>query len=87
MRCVQDTKFPWQVPNNSWRHFKGVQGTPLHLVRAIVAQQYRNSGRQEGQKEEQNNIVCGWIGWIHSQKGKEQREIKREGYGRDRCQI
>lgn len=62
MRCVQDPKFPWQVPDNS----RDMGGTPLHLVRTIVAQQYRNSGRQEGQKEEQNAIVSGWIGWIHS---------------------
>lgn len=74
MGCVQDPKFPWQVPNNS----RDAGGTPLHLVRTIVAQQYRNAGRQEEQKEEQNAIVCGWIGWIHSpEKAKEQKRIKR----------
>lgn len=66
-------KSPWQVPDNS--HKMG--GTPLHLVRTIVAQQYRNAGRQEGQKEEQNAIVSGWIGWIHSpENGKDTEEDK-----------
>lgn len=78
MRCVQDPKFPWQVPNNS----RDMGGTPLHLVHTIVAQRYRNAGRQEGQKEEQNAIVSGWIGWIHSpEKPKKQRRIKKEGEG------
>lgn len=75
MRCVRDPKFPWQVPDNS----RDMGGTPLHLVRSIVAQQYRNAGRQEGQKDEQNAIVSRWIGWIHSpEKAKKQRRIKRE---------
>lgn len=79
MRCVQDPKSRWQVPDNS----RDTGGTPLHLVRTIVAQQYRNAGRQEGQKEKQNAIVSGWIGWIHSpEKAKERRRIKREGDGR-----
>lgn len=71
---------PWQVPDNS----RGMGGTPLHLVRTIVAQQYWNAGRQEGQKEEQNAIVSGWIGWIHSpeKKAKTPRRIKRERDGR-----
>lgn len=75
-------KSPWQVPDNS--HKMG--GTPLHLVRTIVAQQYRNAGRQEGQKEEQNAIVSGWIGWIHSpengkdtEEGKERERARWEG--------
>lgn len=73
-------KSPWQVPDNS----RDMGGTPLHLVRTIVAQQYRNAGRQEGQKEEQNAIVSGWIGWIHSpEKGKDTEEDKeRERDGR-----
>lgn len=71
-------KFPWQVPDNR----RDMGATPLHLVRTVVAQRYRNAGRQEGQKEEQNAIVSGWIGWIHSpEKAKKetQRRIKREG--------
>lgn len=85
MRFVQDLKFPWQVPNNS----RDAGGTPLHLVRTIVAQQYRNAGRQEEQKEEQNAIVCGWIGWIHSpEQAKEQKRIKRgREMGGSRCHI
>lgn len=85
MRCVQDPKFPWQVPDNS----EDMGATPLHLVRTIVAQQYRNAGRQQGQKEEQNAIVSGWIGWIHSpEKAKTQRRIKREtAMGGSRCHI
>lgn len=66
-------KSPWQVPDNS----RKMGGTPLHLVRTIVAQQYRNAGRQGGQKEEQNAIVSGWIGWIHSpENGKDSKEDK-----------
>lgn len=86
MRCVQDPKFPWQVPDNS----RVMGGTPLHLVRTVVAQQYRNAGRQEGQKEEQNAIVSGWIGWIHSpEKGKETEEDKEResAMGGSRCHI
>lgn len=72
-------KSPWQVPDNS--HKMG--GTPLHLVRTIVAQQYRNAGRQEGQKEEQNAIVSGWIGWIHSpENGKDTEEGKERARAR-----
>lgn len=73
MRCVQDPKFPWQVPDNS-----GDMGaTPLHLVRTIVAQQYRNAGRQEGQKEE-TKCHCLWMDWMDPlpRKGKETEEDK-----------
>lgn len=66
--CARPLNPPWQVPDNSCK----MGGTPLHLMRTIVAQQYRNAGRQEGQKKEQNAIVSGWIGWIHS-PGKRQR--------------
>lgn len=80
-------KSPWQVPDNS----RDTGGTPLHLVRTIVAQQYRNAGRQEGQKEEQNAIVSGWIGWIHSpeKKGKDTEEDKerQSEMGGSRCHI
>lgn len=66
-------KSPWQVPDNS----RKMAGTALHLMRTIVAQQYRNAGRQEGQKKEQNAIVSGWIGWIHSpENGKDTEEDK-----------
>lgn len=83
MRCVQDLKFPWQVADNS----RDVGAPPLQLVRTVVAQQYRNAGRQGGQKEEQNAIVYGWIGWIHSpEKPKKQRRIKR-AMGGSRCHI
>lgn len=74
-------KFPGQVPNKSL----DMGATPLHLVRTVVAQRCRNAGRQEGQKEEQNAIVSGWIGWIHSpeKRGKESEEDKeRERDGR-----
>lgn len=86
MRCVRDPKLPWQVPDNS----RDMGATPLHLVRTIVAQQYRNAGRQEGQKEKQNAIVSGWIGWIHSpEKAKDTEEDKeREStMGGSRCHI
>lgn len=66
-------KSHWQVPDNS----RKMGGTPLHLMRTIVAQQYRNAGRQEGQKKEQNAIVSGWIGWIHCpENGKDTEEDK-----------
>ena len=75
---MEDPKFPWQVAHNS----RDLGATPLHLVRTIVAQQYRNAGRQEGQKEEQNAIVFGWIGWIHSpEKGNGTEEDKERWEG------
>lgn len=67
-------KSPWQVPDNGPK----MGGTPLHLMRTIVAQQYRNAGRQEGQKREQNAIVSGWIGWIYSPENGKDTEEDRE---------
>lgn len=60
MRCVQDFKFLWQVPDNS----RDTGGTPLHLVRTFVAQQYRNAGRQEGQKKEEQNAIVSGMDWM-----------------------
>lgn len=43
---------------------------------AIVAQRYGNAGRQEDKKEEQNAIVCGWIGGnTHTKRGNTEGDV------------
>lgn len=63
--------------------------TPLHLVRTIVAQQYRNAGRQEGQKEG-TKCHCLWMDWMdplpRKKKAKDTGEDK-EGEGGSHCHI
>lgn len=64
--------------------------TPLHLVRTVVAQQYRNAGRQEGQKEG-TKCHCLWMDWMDplprkKKKAKDTGEDK-EGEGGSRCHI
>lgn len=73
-------KSPWQVPDNR----RDIGATPLHLVRTIVAQQYRNAGRQEVQKEG-TKCHCLWMDWMDPLPRKKRQKtpgrIKREREG------
>ena len=75
------------MPHNSRGHFKSEPGTPLPLARAIVAQQYRNAGRQGDKKTNKMPLFIDGLDVSLSQKGENTEEIKREGNGRNRCQI
>lgn len=52
-------KSPWQVADNRW----DAAVTSLSLVRALVAQQSRNAGRQETQKS-RNKMPLSRMDWM-----------------------